>query len=261
MSSNDIFPRVSTHASREDLGQQAAARAAAALRNCLEGQQTACIMLAAAPSQEATLSALIVEPGIDWSRVECFHMDEYVGLAAEAPQGFANWLEAHFCGQVAVAAFHRIDPLSDSEQEAERYTREMGIVPFDLVLLGLGVNGHLGFNDPPADLTDQHSVRVVELDRTSRQQQVDEGHFACFDDVPRTALTVTIPRLLNASEIIASVPGASKRQAVSDSLFMPISGTHPGTALRRHSRVFVFLDRESTPTWDSAQPLFGEGVL
>ncbi len=243
----DHAPSVSTHPTRAELGRASAAYAASALRQALARDGRARLMLAAAPSQAATLAALAAEPGIDWSRVVCFHMDEYVGLPADAPQGFANWLRAAFLDKVPEATFHPLAPGSDPEAAARQYERLMGDEPFDVVLLGLGVNGHLAFNDPPADFADARAAKVVALDATSRRQQVDEDHFGGLDDVPTHAVTVTIPRLLNAGELIASVPGSPKRQAVLDTLTRPIGPDFPGTALRTHPRVRLFLDVESAP--------------
>ncbi|WP_291048382.1 6-phosphogluconolactonase [Herbiconiux sp.] len=243
----EYAPSVQTHPNRAVLGEKAAAEAAAILRERLAAPGTARIMLAAAPSQEATLRALSEAEGIDWNRVHAFHMDDYLGLSADAPQGFGNWLERHFVANTPGLGFERMRPDGDPESEAERYAAAMGDEPFDLVLLGLGVNGHLAFNDPPADFDDPRAVRVVELDPVSRQQQVDEGHFPDFGSVPPRALSVTIPRLLDTHVVIASVPGAQKRQAVIDSLEQPIGGEHPGTALRRHPRVHLHVDLESAP--------------
>lgn len=201
-------------------------------------------MLAAAPSQTATLAALAVEPDLDWSRVECFHMDEYVGLPPDAPQSFRNWLHRNFLDQVPQATFHPLAP----ESGPEPYAELMGDDPFDLVLFGLGVNGHLAFNDPPADFGESRAAKIVALDETSRRQQVDEGNFATMDDVPTHAVTVTIPRLLNAHALIGSVPGSVKRQAVHDTLTQPIGPDYPGTALRTHAAVHLFLDTESADT-------------
>ncbi|TDW19511.1 6-phosphogluconolactonase [Kribbella kalugense] len=231
-------PRISTHPTREDLGRAAAAAAADHLRKATGRTR---IMLAAAPSQTATLAALAEEPDIDWSRVECFHMDEYVGLSPDAPQSFRNWLHRHFLDKVPQATFHPLDP----DEGPDAYAELMGDEPFDLVLFGLGVNGHLAFNDPPADFDAPQAVKVVALDETSRRQQVDEGNFATMDDVPTHAVTVTIPRLLNAHELIGSVPGSVKRQAVHDTLTQPISPDFPGTALRTHPDVKLYLDTES----------------
>ena len=240
-------PRTSTHPSRDELGRAAAAAAAEQLRKAIATTGRARIMLAAAPSQSATLAALAVEPDIDWSRVECFHMDEYVDLSPEAPQSFRNWLHRNFLDQVPQATFRPLAP----EAGPDSYAELMGDEPFDLVLFGLGVNGHLAFNDPPADFDDPRAARIVALDETSRRQQVDEGNFATMDDVPTHAVTVTIPRLLNAHALIGSVPGAVKRQAVHDSLTQPISPDYPGTALRTHADVQLFLDPESAGSADA----------
>ncbi|MBP2350592.1 glucosamine-6-phosphate deaminase [Kribbella aluminosa] len=231
--------RVSGFPDRRELGRAAAAEAAVRLRKAIAETGHARVMLAAAPSQTATLTALADERDLDWSKVVCFHMDEYVGLSPDAPQSFRNWLRRTFLEKVPQATFHPLNPDADS------YV--MGEEPFDLVLFGLGVNGHLAFNDPPADFDDPHAVKRVTLDETSRRQQVDEGNFPTLADVPTHAVTVTIPRLLNAHTLIGSVPGAVKRQAVHDTLTQPIGPDHPGTALRTHPDVHLFLDAESNP--------------
>lgn len=243
----EYAPRVYTHPDRVALGIAAAHRAGEVLRQRLREAERAVVMLAAAPSQQATLEALAVEPDIDWERVTAFHMDDYLGLPLDAPQGFGNWLDRHFTRSVPGIAFERISTSGDPEAEADRYDALMGGEPFDLVLLGLGVNGHLAFNDPPADFAHPRSADVVVLDDVSRRQQLDEGHFATFDDVPDRAITVTIPRLLNAREIIASVPGAEKRRAVENTLTSEINPMQPGTALRTHPSVDIHLDTASTP--------------
>lgn len=245
---NTYVPVLWTHADREELGSAAAAEAGHVLRETLRERETARLMLAAAPSQAATLRWLLREPGIDWTRVESFHMDDYIGLEADAPQAFGNWLAQHFFQHLDPAAtFHRINAANHPGQEAIRYGEVMGADPFDLVLLGLGVNGHLAFNDPPADFTSRERARVVALDMISRQQQVDEGHFPSVGAVPATAITVTISRLLNARRIVGSVPGAVKKQAVWNTLNEPIGAEHPGTALRTHPAVSLHVDRESAP--------------
>ncbi|WP_129665574.1 6-phosphogluconolactonase [Phytoactinopolyspora endophytica] len=243
----DVLPTLFSFPTKHELGEKAGALAATAVRNAIAVRGAARVMLAAAPSQAETLKAFIGAPGISWASVELFHMDDYVGLPADAPQGFANWLQSMVVDHVPAATFHRIDTSVEPEEAARRYESVMGETPFDLVFVGLGVNGHLAFNDPPADLGDPRGAKVVALDSVCRQQQVDEGHFAAFDDVPPSAITVTIPRLLNAVEIVASVPGAAKQKAVANALNQPISGDHPGTALRTHPRVTMFLDAGSDP--------------
>ena len=242
----DRLPRIEVCASQDELGRKAAERASLSLQSALEQRGRARLMLAAANSQRETLDHLAEERGIDWSLVECFHMDEYVGLPEDAPQRFSTWLDVNFFSKLSVQPrFHRLTPSGTGAEEAMRYEAVMGVDPFDTVLLGLGVNAHLAFNDPPADLYDSRATRVVSLDPHSRRQQVDEGHFASLRDVPRAAVTVTIPRLLDSTCVIASVPGKQKRRAVTDTLTKPITGLCPGTALRTHARVHMYLDHES----------------
>lgn len=240
-------PQISSHDTRESLGRNAGQLAGEIIRSAQEEDRRIRLMLAAAPSQYETLNALLRQPGINWGMLDCFHMDDYIGLPVDSPQGFGNWLQSLVFDKVPEAKFHRINTLNNAADEAARYEEVMGDEPFDLVLLGLGVNGHLAFNDPPADFSYPRSVRIVQLDRISRQQQVDEGHFPSFEAVPEEAITVTIPRLLNAANLIASVPGHSKMQAVDDTLSKPISAAYPGTALRTHPRSFLFVDAESDP--------------
>jgi glucosamine-6-phosphate deaminase len=238
---------VSVLPTREALGRAAGGLAARHLRGVLESHPDATLMLAAAPSQATTLAALATEPDIDWSRVNAFHMDEYLGLDPEAPQGFGSWLQRSFVSYVPSMTFHRMSVVGDPHLDAEAYAAQLPRGLFDLVLLGLGVNGHLAFNDPPARLDDPQDTRVVELDDVSRRQQVDEGHFRTVEAVPRRAITVTIPRLLRARHVVASVPGAEKRDAVRATLTAPVGPDHPGTALRTHPDVALFLDEESAP--------------
>ena len=192
------------------------------------------------------LDALVAEPDIDWSRVTAFHMDEYIGLAPDAPQRFASWLQRHLFDRVPFGAVHLIDPGNDPAIAADNYTRALAEAPIDIVCLGIGVNGHLAFNDPPvADLADPLDVKIVELDAICRQQQVDDGCFAEIRDVPTHAITLTIPRLLRADRLFCVVPGAAKRTAVRRALHDPITAACPATALRQHRAVTLFLDAES----------------
>ncbi|MGO2047155.1 MAG: 6-phosphogluconolactonase [Brachybacterium tyrofermentans] len=247
MTTSDFPLAIHALPTAQELGAAAAAAAAPILREAIAERGRARLMLAAAPSQSATLRALAADEGLDFSAIDCFHMDDYLGLSPDAPQGFGNWLEHELFRLVTPHAFHRINVTADPEDAAAAYRDAMGEQPFDATLCGLGVNGHLAFNDPPADFTDPLSARVVELDHVSRQQQLDEGHFPSLDAVPVHAITVTIPRLLNARRIVASVPTAVKRQAVHDAVHQPISGAHPGTALRTHPDVHLFVDAEADP--------------
>ncbi|MDQ0643713.1 6-phosphogluconolactonase [Microbacterium murale] len=230
-----------------ELGHAAGARAAVHIAQAIEERGTARVMLAAAPSQLATLQALAASD-VDFSRVEFFHMDDYLGLAPDAPQGFGNWLENNFLSQLSQpAAFYRIDASRPPEESAAAYAEAMGEAEFDVTLCGLGVNGHLAFNDPPADFEDPFAARPVLLDDVSRGQQVDEGHFPDLDAVPAQAITVTIPRLLHARHVICSVLGIAKRQAVADTIAREPDPQYPGTALHTHRDAHLYLDAGSTP--------------
>jgi glucosamine-6-phosphate deaminase len=239
---------VQIHPSRAEMGRAAAAAVAAELRHRLRNGGLARMIFAAAPSQAEMLDALVAEPGIDWRRVTAFHMDEYIGLAPDAPQRFALWLRRHLFDRLPFGTVRLIDPGDDPARAGANYARALAEAPIDIVCLGIGVNGHLAFNDPPvADLADPLDVKVVELDAVCRRQQVEDGCFPRLDDVPTHALTLTIPRLLRADRLFGTVPGAAKREAVRRTLHAPISAACPATALRRHHAVTLFLDSESAP--------------
>jgi len=231
--------------SRVEMGQKAAEDVANELRRRLQSQQSVRMIFAAAPSQSEMLSALILMHDVDWSRVTAFHMDEYLGLTADAPQRFGLWLRRAIFDLLPFAAVHLLEPGSDPEAAADEYARRLGASPIDIVCCGIGSNGHLAFNDPPADLNDPSDVKVVELDAACRQQQVDDRCFERFDKVPTHALTLTVPRLLAADRIFCCVPGSFKKTAVRRTLQDPISGLVPATALRTHSNWSLYLDKDS----------------
>lgn len=231
---------------RQEMGRQAAADIAAELRRRLSRQQHLRMIFAAAPSQREMLDALAVEQRIDWTRITAFHMDEYVGLPADAPQRFGLWLRGAIFERVPFASVHLIETSGDPEKACIRYAKLLAEGPVDLVLLGIGVNGHLAFNDPPADLHDRMAVKVVALDEVCRRQQVDDGCFASVNEVPRNAITLTVPTLLRADKLFCCVPGESKQVAVRRMVHDPVSGACPATALRTHSDCTVYLDRSSS---------------
>ncbi len=239
---------VRTLPDRERLGAAAAHDIAAALRETLQRQNRVHMIFASAPSQAETLAALATAPGIDWRRVTAFHMDEYVGLPAEAPQRFGSWLKAHLFDHVDIGAVHLIDPEGDPDVEAKAYARLLADGDIDFVCLGIGVNGHIAFNDPPlADFDDPASVRTVTLDPISRQQQVDDKCFDRLSDVPYRAITLTIPALMRARRLFCAVPGGRKRDAVRAALTGPISTACPASILRTHADCTIYLDPESDP--------------
>ncbi len=231
--------------SRKQLGSEAAHDIAEELRSRLAAQARVRIMFAAAPSQNETLEALAAEQGIDWSRVIAFHMDEYVGLPADAPQRFAFWLRRALFDKIPGVASHLIDPGDDAEAECRRYAALIDAAPIDVMLCGIGENGHLAFNDPPAVMDDPRAAKVVVLDEACRRQQVNDGCFAQLNDVPTHAITLTVPTLLAAERIFCSVPGERKREVVNRMLREPVSGLCPATALRDHPRCVLYVDRAS----------------
>lgn len=230
------------------MGQAAADDIAEALCKRLGDQPSVRIIFAAAPSQDAMLSALARAPGIDWARVTALHMDEYVGLDEAAPQRFGNYLSERLFSRVHPGRVELIGPGADPAPEAERYARVLAAEPIDILCAGIGENGHIAFNDPGiADFADTKLVKVVALDERSRRQQVNDRCFTRLSDVPTHAITVTIPALLSASEVFCVVPGSSKSAAVRNALFGPVAASCPASVLRRHPRCTLYLDADSAP--------------
>jgi glucosamine-6-phosphate deaminase len=241
--------------SREAMGARAAADIAEDIRIRVRNQPGVRIIFAAAPSQSEMLAALREEKDVDWSRVTAFHMDEYLDLPADAPQRFGLWLRRAIFDRLNFAAVHLIEPGDDPGQAAADYAGKLRAAPIDIVCCGIGANGHLAFNDPPADFNDPLTIKIVELDPTCRQQQVDDGCFATLDDVPSRALTITLPALLDAGAIFCTVPGISKREAVRHAVSDPIGPGCPATTLRRHPRSTLYLDPDSAGDLLSKIPL------
>lgn len=232
---------------RGAMGAQAGTDAAEAIRAVLREKGEANVMFAAAPSQNETLAALCAAEGIDWTRVHAFHMDEYIGLDGAHPAGFGNFLKRAIFDRLPFASVNLIDcGAADPEAEARRYAALLREHPLDVCLCGIGENGHLAFNDPPvADFNDPLLVKVVQLDERCRLQQVHDGCFAQLDEVPRYALSATVPALLSAKTIVCSVPAATKAEAVRDMLTGEIATSCPASILRRHPNAALYLDRDS----------------
>ncbi|HVU58676.1 MAG TPA: 6-phosphogluconolactonase [Puia sp.] len=227
------------------LGRHAAAMAAEKLKTLARTQDSIDIIFAAAPSQNEFLAALVSDKTIPWQKINAFHMDEYIGLPAGAPQSFAHFLRTHIFDKVPLASVHYIDG-NAPDTEQLRYTRLLGTHPPDVVFMGIGENTHLAFNDPPvADFHDARLVKQVELDAVCRRQQVNDGCFARLDEVPKYAITLTIPALMMARYIYCMVPGPTKRQAITHTLNEPVSETHPSTILREHEHAHLFVDHQS----------------
>ncbi len=206
------------------------------------------MIFAAAPSQSDVLRMLVASPNVPWDQVVAFHMDDYLDLPEDAPQRFSNWLEQNLFSKVPLAETHRIPANGDADEICKSYSAKLAEAPIDIVCLGIGVNGHIAFNDPPvADFDDPLDVKVVELDEICRQQQVDDACFEAIEDVPTRAITLTIPRLLNADALFCVVPGAHKRQAVKSALNGSLTTDCPASILRTHASCRLYLDPESNP--------------
>ncbi|KIL40399.1 glucosamine-6-phosphate deaminase [Gordoniibacillus kamchatkensis] len=239
--------KVQVYADRRSLGEAAASQAAAVMKELLAGGREELVMVfAAAPSQNEFLEALVREEGIDWTRITAFHMDEYIGLPAGAPQSFGSFLTERLFSKVPFAAVHRIDSTNDIGAECARYEALLRAKPIDIVCLGIGENGHIAFNDPPvADFHDPVWVKPVELDDACRRQQVNDGCFPALQDVPTHALTLTIPALMSGKQLFCMVPGRAKREAVRRTLRDPVSPACPATILRRHPSCRLYVDTDS----------------
>lgn len=233
---------------RSDMGRAAAEATARRIRQVAKDKSCVRMVFAAAPSQSEFLLALREIADIPWQQVTAFHMDEYVGLPEGAPESFASWLDDHLFSRVPLGTVHRISSTGNASEICRSYSTQLNESPIDIVCLGIGVNGHIAFNDPPvADFDDRHTVKVVELDEICRQQQVDDGCFSALSNVPSHAITLTVPALLSADTLLCVVPGKQKREAVNAALNGPISTDCPASILRTHSHCTVFLDREANP--------------
>lgn len=231
----------------EEMGEAAAQAAAAVILDVLSQKDTARIMIGTGNSQEATINALVHRTDLDWSRIEVFHMDEYIGISADHPASFRKWLRTRVADVAKPAAMHYIEgDAPDIDKEIRRYTELLLADELDMTFVGFGENGHIAFNDPHvADFQDPATLKRVDLDEACRLQQVGEGHFPDLGSVPTHALTVTCSGLFRANNWIVVVPEKRKAQAVHDALTGPVSTDCPGSLARTHPAARLFLDREA----------------
>ncbi len=239
--------RCQVYPTRAAMGIAAGRAVAAALREVLAQQPSCRIVLASAPSQDEFLAELGTARGIDWRRVTAFHLDEYVGLGASAPQAFGRYLATHLFDRVRPGTVHYLNgAAADPTAECARYASLLGEAPLDILCDGIGENGHLAFNDPgTADFADPLAVKIVALEPASREQQVHDGCFPTLASVPTHAYTLTIPTVMRARRIFCIVPGPTKTDAVWHVLTEPIAPACPSSVLRRHPAAVLYGDVQS----------------
>jgi glucosamine-6-phosphate deaminase len=227
-------------------GQAAAEQAAAAIRLAIAHRGNARIIAATAASQLEFLDALTKAPDIDWSRVEVFHLDEYIGLPITHPGSFRRMLLELLVQKTGITNYHLLDgDAADPLEVASRVGKQLASRSVDIAFLGIGENGHIAFNDPPADFTTEEPYIIVNLDEACRQQQVGEAWFADISQVPREAISMSARQILKAKQILAVVPGPRKAQAVKSCFEGPINPVSPASILRTHSDATIYLDKDS----------------
>jgi glucosamine-6-phosphate deaminase len=226
-------------------GAAAAKHAAKSLQAALAKSETARIIAATGASQLDFLQFLTATPGIDWPRVEMFHLDEYIGLPVEHPASFRKYLMERFVLKTGIRRYHLLDGEQDPTEVVRAVGKELASAPIDIAFVGIGENGHLAFNDPPADFETEEPYLIVELDQACRTQQVNEGWFNSIPEVPARAISMSVKQILKSREIIAVVPGAQKARAVKACLEGEISPLAPASILRTHPNTTIYLDTES----------------
>jgi glucosamine-6-phosphate deaminase len=228
------------------LGRAAAEQAASAIRGSLADRGHARIIAATAASQFEFLDALTKAPGIDWKKVEAFHLDEYVGLPITHPGSFRRMLMEQMVNKTGITQYHLLDgDAADLQAVVREASRELASAPIDIAFLGIGENGHIAFNDPPADFDTEEPYIIVELDEACRRQQVGEAWFSDISQVPKRALSMSAKQILKAKEILAVVPDKRKAEAIKACFEGEISPMAPASILRRHSNATVYLDFQS----------------
>lgn len=237
---------VGVYPTRSKLGEEAGKQVEEKIIDLLKHRDQIRMVFAAAPSQNELLEYLANSKLIPWEKIVAFHMDEYIGLSQESPDSFSYFLNKELFNKVNFKEVHLIDGTNASDKEVERYAGLLKEAPLDIICLGIGENGHIAFNDPAmADFNDSETVKIVTLDGQCRQQQVNEGCFPSLNNVPKKALTLTIPTLLSASYLYCIVPGDNKREAVYKTLFGAIEDSCPASILRTHPSCRFFLDESS----------------
>ncbi|MCI0333271.1 MAG: glucosamine-6-phosphate deaminase [Planctomycetes bacterium] len=230
---------------KDQMGKAAAAAGAKVIRQALADRGAANIIVATGASQFEMLAQLVVEPDINWHRVTGFHLDEYVGLAIDHPASFRGYLWQRFVSRLPLPlrAFHFLDGQGDAPAECHRVGDIIRSHPIDVAFVGIGENGHLAFNDPPADFETEEPYLVVNLDDACRRQQLGEGWFPTFDDVPKQAISMSVRQIMKSGTIICTVPDTRKAEAVRNAVEGDVTPKVPASILQRHKQCTLFLDK------------------
>ena len=239
------------------MAKGAAEYVASSLRRIIATNGRARIVTATGAAQFDFLDVLTSAPGIQWDAVEMFHLDEYVGLSPTHPASFQKFLLDRLINKTGITKHHLLNPGSNPEEVADRVGRELNSAPIDLSIVGVGENGHLAFNDPPADFDTEKPYLIVDLDEACRRQQVGEGWFKSLDEVPRQAISMSIRQILRAKEIVAIVPDSRKAQAVKACFEGPMGPSAPASILRAHANATLYLDRNSAALLTSETTMVG----
>lgn len=228
----------------EELGVQAAHKIVSIIKDAIDKRGVARIVLSTGASQFTTIQALI-DSDVDWSKVEMFHLDEYIGIDETHPASFVKYLKERFASKVKLGKVHYVDPSIGVDKIIQKLTKEITKSPIDVGVIGIGVNSHIAFNDPPADFEDERAFKVVELDEACRNQQLNEGWFPTFEDVPTKAITMSVLQILKARHIVSPVPYEVKAFAVKQTLTNDLTNLIPATILKTHPNFTLFLDKDS----------------
>jgi len=231
---------------KKSLAAAAASRAGTIIRDSIAARGKARIIAATGASQFEFLDALTALPGIDWQRVEMFHLDEYVGLPETHPASFCKYLHERLIDKVGIGKYHLLHAGTDPARTMKEIGEKLREAPIDVAFVGVGENGHLAFNDPPADFETQEPYIIVTLDEPCRRQQLNEGWFPTLDDVPRKAISMTVSQILKAKEILCIVPDARKAQAIKNCFAGKVDPMAPASALQNHPSTTVYLDKDSS---------------
>jgi len=241
-----VAMKLTVHETAEAMGKAAAETAARILREAIARKGRAAFIAATGASQFGFLAHLVAAPGIAWERTTMFHLDEYIGMSADHPASFRRYLRERLTSRAPIGTVHLIEgDAPNLEKELDRLNRLLAATPIDVAFVGVGENGHLAFNDPPADFEVDTPYLIVNLDQACRRQQLGEGWFKSLEDVPKRAISMSIRQIMKSAHIICTVPDRRKAKAVKACLEGEIGPMVPASILRRHPQCFLFLDREA----------------